>query len=124
MKFLSLFTKAPQHQRFNYEPRYYDPVKEELQKREARIKQELARERGEQIEDNKHRSRIAGSFHSARKRSKGGSGTSATMIRFGIILFMVVFFIAYLEFGRPVLYSLFAIVPIYFYFRFKKTGSS
>lgn len=119
MKFLSLFTKAPQHQRFNYAPRYYDPIKEELEERESRIKQELARERGEQLDESKHRSRIAGSFHAARKRSKGGPGTSATMIRLGIILFMVVFFIAYLEFGRPVLYSLFAVVPIYFYFRFK-----
>jgi Flp pilus assembly protein TadB len=119
MKFLSLFTKAPQHQRFKYAPRYYDPIKEELEERESRIKQELARERGEQLENSKHRSRIAGSFHAARKRSKGGPGTSATMIRLGIILFMVVFFIAYLEFGRPVLYSLFAVIPIYFYFRFK-----
>ncbi len=119
MKFLSLFTKAPQHQRFNYEPRYYDPVKEELEKRESRIKQELARERGEQPEDNNYRSRLAGSLHAARKRSKGGSGTSATMIRLGIFLFMVVFFIAYLEFGSPVFYSLFAAVPIYFYFKFK-----
>jgi hypothetical protein len=121
MKILSLFTKAPQHQRFKYSPRYYDPVKEELKERESRIKLELARERGEQLDDeNKHRSRITGSFHAARKRSKGGPGLSAIMIRFGIILFMVVFFIAYLEFGRPALYSLFAVVPLYFYFRFKK----
>jgi hypothetical protein len=120
MKILSLFTKAPQHQRFKYSPRYYDPFKEELKERENRIKEELARERGEQLDENKHRSRIAGSFQAARKRSKGGPGLSATMIRFGIILFMVVFFIAYLEFGRPALYSLFAVVPLYFYFRFKK----
>jgi len=119
MKFLSLFTKAPQHQRFKYEPRYYDPVKEELEEREKRIKQELARAKGQQLDENNYRSRIAGSFHSARKRSKGGSGTSTAMIRLGIILFMVVFFIAYLEFGRPMLYSLFAVVPIYLYFRFK-----
>jgi hypothetical protein len=119
MKFISLFTKTPSHQRFSYTPRYYDPVKEELEKRESRIKQELALERGERREEEKHRSRIAGSFHAARKRSKGGPGISATMLRLGIILFMVVFFIAYLEFGSPVFYSLFAVAPIYFYFRFK-----
>ena len=118
MKFLSLFNKAPQHQRFNYAPRYYDPIKEELEEREKRIKQDLARDRGEQLEVS-YRTRIAGSFQAARKRNKGGSGTSPMMMRLGAILFMVIFFIAYLEFGRPVLYSLFAVVPIYFYIRFK-----
>ncbi len=47
MKFLSLFTKAPQHQRFNYNPRFYDPQKEEMKEREERIKLEVIRNRGE-----------------------------------------------------------------------------
>jgi hypothetical protein len=120
MKFLSLFTKAPTHQRFNYTPRYYDPVKEELEERESRIKTELARNRGEVIDENSYRSRIAGSFQAARKRgSSKPTGGNSTMLRLVIILFMVVFIIAFLEWGRPVLYSLFALVPLYFYTRFK-----
>ena len=35
MKLPTLFGKIPKHQRFNYGPRYYDPVKDE---REARHK--------------------------------------------------------------------------------------
>ncbi len=120
MKFLSIFTKAPTHQRFNYTPRYYDSAKEEVEERESRIKTELARERGEAIEENNHRTRIAGSFHAARKRNASSPGGGSTaMLRLVIILFMVVFIIAYLQWGRPVLYSLLAIVPLYFYTKFK-----
>jgi hypothetical protein len=120
MKFISLFTKAPNHQRFNYTPRYYDPVKEEWEERESRIKNEVERERGKAIEESTYRTRIAGSFQAARKRgSSSPAGGNATMMRLVIILFMVVFIMAFLQWGRPVLYSLFALVPLYFYTRFK-----
>lgn len=122
MKFLSLFTKAPQHQRFNYTPRFYDPQKEEMKEREERIKLEVIRNRGEVPEEaGNYRSRIAGSFQAARKRSKGesGGGVSATMIRLGILLFFTIFIIAFLEWGQPVLYSLFLFIPFYFYLKFK-----
>jgi Flp pilus assembly protein TadB len=123
MKFLSVFTKAPKHQRFNYAPRFYDPQKEEMEERESRIKLELAREKGEEINDDLtgHRRRISGAFHAARKRNNPVSaGANATMLRLGILLFMVVFIIAFLEFGRPVLYSLILFVPFYFYLKFKR----
>ncbi|MBL7874526.1 MAG: hypothetical protein JNL53_02615 [Cyclobacteriaceae bacterium] len=121
MKILSLFTKAPQHQRFRYNPRFYDPVKEELKEREDRIKSELERERGEvRQEPGDYRSRIAGSFQAARKRSKPTTDTSATLIRLGILLFLTVLIVAYLEWGRPALYLLFLFVPFYFYLKFKR----
>lgn len=120
MKFFSLFTKAPQHQRFNYTPRFYDPQKEEMQEREKRIRMELEREQGiVQETTSDYRSRIAGSFQAARKRSKPAIGANATMIRFGVLLFLAVFIIAFLEWGRPALYSLFLFVPFYFYLKFK-----
>jgi hypothetical protein len=37
--------KTPKHQRFNLTPRHYDPVKEELEARIARIKSEVEREK-------------------------------------------------------------------------------
>jgi hypothetical protein len=122
MKFLSLFTKAPQHQRFNYTPRFYDPQKEEMKEREERIRLEVIRNKGEVPEETaNYRSRIAGSFQAARKRSKPepGSGVSATMIRLGILLFFTAFIIAFLQWGQPVLYSLFLFIPFYFYIKFK-----
>lgn len=121
MKFLSLFTKAPQHQRFSYTPRFYDPVKEELEQRESRIKKELEKERGVESEDTTaaYRTRIAGSFQAARKRGKQTGGTSVAMTRLFILLFITVFLIAFLEFGRPALYMFVLFVPFYLYLKFK-----
>jgi hypothetical protein len=123
MKFLSVFTKAPKHQRFNYTPRFYDPLKEEMEERESRIKLEIAREKGETTTEDLtgHRRRISGAFQAARKRSNPVSGgTNATMLRLGILLFLAIFIIAFLEFGRPVLYSLILFVPFYLYLKFKR----
>ncbi|WP_193323683.1 hypothetical protein [Marinifilum sp. N1E240] len=41
MGFSSGFFKKPQHKRFNIQPRYWDPAKEEREDRERRIKSEL-----------------------------------------------------------------------------------
>jgi len=122
MKIISLFTKAPKHQRFNYNPRFYDSSKEEMVERESRIKLEIERERGTLNPDeiSGYRGRISGAFQKARKRSNPVSaGTSATMLRLGILLFITVFLIALFEFGRPALYSLFLFVPFYLYLKFK-----
>ncbi len=35
------FFKKPEHKRFNIQPRYWDPIKEEQEERENRIKAEL-----------------------------------------------------------------------------------
>jgi len=122
MKILSLFTKAPQHQRFKYAPRFYDAQKEEMKVREERIKLEVIRSKGEVPEESvNYRSRIAGSFQAARKRSKAepNGGVSPTLIRLGILLFITVLIIAFMEWGQPVLYSLFLFIPFYLYLKFK-----
>lgn len=38
------FFKLPKHRTFSYKPRYYDPVKEELQERKRLIEQEVKAE--------------------------------------------------------------------------------
>lgn len=120
MKFLSLFTKAPQHQRFQYKPRYYDAQKEEMEERESRIRTELARERGQAVEEaGGHRSRIAGAFQAARRRSNPSQSGTTIMIRLGALLFISVFLIAFITWGKPVLYSLFLFIPVYFFLRFR-----
>ncbi|MEQ8424327.1 MAG: hypothetical protein RIA63_06425 [Cyclobacteriaceae bacterium] len=119
MKFLSLFTKTPSHQRFNYTPRYYDPVKEEMKEREARIRRELKIEQEQGPGD--YRSRISGSFHAARKRSKQSSQSlGENLLRFGIILFLVLFVIAYIQWGEVAFYGFALFIPFYLYLKFKK----
>ena len=123
MKFISLFTKAPNYQRFNYTPRYYDAKKEEMMEREDRIRKEIELERGivSSEDTGAYRSRMTGSFHSARKRSKSvSSGPNVAMLRLAILLFISLLLFAFLTWGKPALYSLFIFVPVYFYFKFRK----
>lgn len=124
MKFISLFTKTPNHKRFGYKPRYWDPEAEERKEREDRIRKEIERERGqteptEEGED--YRARIAGSFHASRRRSNKSPGElNSVLLRSGVLLFLVLFLMAFLTWGKDSLYALIVFVPIYFYFKFKK----
>lgn len=119
MKIISLFTKAPQNQRFTYRPRYYDPSKDEMIEREERIKNEIARERGTLKEDAGYRSRIAGSFQAARKRSKPSAQPNAVVMRLGVLLFITLLIVAFMQWGKPALYGAVIVIPIYLYVKFK-----
>jgi hypothetical protein len=120
MKFISLFTKAPSHQKFSYNPRFYDPKKEEMEERENRIKSELEKERGIQEDIGRHRSRIAGSFQAARKRSKASAEPNAAVLRSLILICLVLFLMAFITWGKVALYGLFLLIPVYVYLKFKK----
>ena len=113
MKIISLFTKAPQHQRFSYKPRYYNPQQDEMREREERIRKELERERGVSESDGNYKTRIAGSFQAARKRSKPATETNAVLLRFGVMLFITLLLIAVFQWGKGALYGGLAIVPFY-----------
>jgi hypothetical protein len=122
MKFISLFSKTPNHKRFNYTPRYWDQAAEERKEREERIRKDLEREQGLAPEGSpNYRARIEGSFHSARKRSNKSSGElNAVLLRSGVLLFLVLFLMAFLTWGTDSLYALLIFIPVYFYFKFKK----
>ncbi|SMO87444.1 hypothetical protein SAMN06265379_11147 [Saccharicrinis carchari] len=84
MKFT--FIKTAPHRTFNHNPIYYDPAKEEREKRNKRIRSEL----GQEIENDKEsiedrvrgqmRRKIKGNFDVARKEKKRSN------IRLAIIL--------------------------------------
>ena len=122
MKFVSLFTKAPNYKRFSFTPRYYDQQAEEMKEREERIRKEIEREKGEPASDTVgYRSRLSGSFQHARKRSNASQSTlRSSLIRLGVLLFLAIFIIAFLQWGKAVFYSLLIFVPVYFYLKFKK----
>jgi len=98
-----------------------------MMERELRIKKELERERGIVSENGTsgadYRSRISGSFHAARRRSKTSSGPNVVMLRLVVLLFITLFLVAFLTWGKPVFYSLFLFIPVYFYFKFKKNSN-
>ena len=124
MKLPQLFTKTPNYKRFAYTPRHYDPLEEERKEREQRIRQELNLESGKQEQDesiNGYRSRIAGSFKTAKKTVTVQRDPSASMLRLVILLVLTLGLIAFIEFGRIALYGVaFVFVPFYLYLKFRK----
>lgn len=112
------FLRTPKPQRFTIVPRYYDPVKEEVHVRTERIKAELNRNKS--LDSNYDpRSRIRGSF---KERRPSGVNKHSNVLQSIILLLLVALILGYLEFGNYALYLSLLIVPIYFYFRFKKNN--
>ena len=118
-KIPTLFGRTPKHQKFSFGPRFYDSKKEEMEERKRRVKQEMENEKNNSVEG--YATRIKGSFHTARKRSSATpSDLQASLIRIGILLFLVIFIIAYLQWGNVALYGFFAFVPFYLWLKFKR----
>jgi hypothetical protein len=117
MKLPTLFGKIPKHQRFNYGPRYYDPVKDE---REARHRaQNLSDE--ETGEGPDLRKRMSGAFQTARRHSKvTNSELRAVIIRLAVLLFLTLMIIGWLQWGGQVIYFGLLAIPVYLYFKFLK----
>ncbi len=106
----SLF-KTPRHKTFQYEPRFYDPEKEERQKRMERLS---AEGEGTQIgrED-----RIRSAFKDNRKVSKRNIGLSQLM------LIALLGCTAWLFFYKPSLSLYLLIVGLGAYYLFKRKGT-
>jgi hypothetical protein len=108
MKFPSLF-RIPNHTRFNYEPRYYDPVREELDVRVKQIKKEMERE--------KHLDMRTSMRESFERRKKASRYAGVNQI---IVLTLIVGGTAgWLFYGNTALYILALIFPAYIYFRIR-----
>jgi hypothetical protein len=89
------FFKLHKPKRFEYNPRYWDPEKEEREERIRRIKQEM----GVELEGGPVRTTITrGSFRQYKKHTKVRA-TRSSNIRLVIIL-AVLFLISYLIFYR------------------------
>lgn len=117
IKFPSLFGRTPKYQRFSFDPRFYDPQKEELKERENRIRQEMENYKNKTVEG--YKTRLQGSFHSARKRSSASQADlQAAVMRIAILLVLVVILIAYLQWGSVALYGLLIVIPVYAWMKF------
>jgi Flp pilus assembly protein TadB len=119
MKIPTLFGRTPKHQKFTFEPRFYDAKKEEREERERRIRQQLESEKTGGADG--YETRIKGSFHSARKRSSASQADlQASLIRIAILFVLVVMLVAYLQWGTVALYGMLVIIPIYAWLRFRR----
>ena len=125
MKFIQLFTKIPNYKKFGYAPRHYDPKEEERKEREIRIRQELmSKDEKEKIEEEAmagYRTRISGSFRTAKKTVSPQADPSSSMIRLVITMIITLGLIGFLQYGRIALVGVaLLIIPFYLYLKFRK----
>ena len=114
MKFPSLI-KLPKYSKFNFAPRYYDPVKEEIEQRTHRIKTEMDAQRAIGSDD---RARFRAEMeHVFKHREKQERSSSIMQITF-ILLFLSIF-VGYLFYGNNVIYGAIILIPAYIFYRRK-----
>lgn len=92
MGFTSFFNK-PEHKKFNIQPRYWDPAKEEREDREKRIKAELGiKDENEQYVPN-IKGRMKGQLRHTHTSSSSARNKSNVRL---LIIFVVLCFAAYI----------------------------
>lgn len=115
MRFPS-FIKVPGNRRFEIEPRYYDPVKEEIAERTAFIKHELAGRSSPE----------SGGYVPGKitfeKKTKTAPNSSLLQLLIALVLGLTV--VGWLYFGNQIFYSLWLVVPLYLFFRLRKSTRS
>lgn len=118
MKFKFGFFKTASHQRFHIEPRYYDPIKEDIENRTSRIKAEMGLT--DKDIDAGYRSQISGSFRKNMKHTPDQTGGQAAMLRMIIFIILVLLIGGFVYVGTEIFYILFLWVPFYLWKRFKR----
>lgn len=109
MKFPSL-SRLSKNKRFNFEPRYYDPVKEDIQNRTERIKGEM-----KITSARAHREQLKAAFSNRSKREK-----SSDFMQLLLILILLGTIGGWLIYGNTVLYVFAPVFLLYVYFRTRK----
>ncbi len=105
MKLPSL-TRLPKNKRFNFQPRYYDPIKEEIEERTSRISKEIG------DSDEYFREHISSAFR-RRARTEKTSG----IMQFILIISFVVIFFGYIYFGNQIFYLFLVLIPLYIWMK-------
>lgn len=88
------FFKLPKYRTFNYKPRYYDPIKDEVQERERLIEHEVNADRGSYIPGSSIRGNIKHQFQNSRKEvTKSKPQTLLIRLMLMVIIFLILYFI-------------------------------
>lgn len=115
MKFPSII-KIPKHQRFNIMPRYYDPVKEDMEQRISRIKQEL---KDGTNGEGELPSRLSGAFR-GRIYQRREQSSRSSLLQFFIMSTLGIGIFGYIYFGEVIFYFLMIAVALYVYLRVRR----
>ena len=110
------FFRTAKNQTFRYEPRYYDPIKEDLNKRKKKIQADLVTERkSNELPD--YARNISGAFG---RKTRSASYANTTLLQIIIMVMLTLTIIGWLQFGNQVFYTYFIFMPVYLFFRFKR----
>jgi hypothetical protein len=107
---LPLIFKTPRNKRFNFEPRYYDPIKEEIRERTEMIRRQLKSNDTEYI----HSSISQAFAKRSREYNKGNA------MQFSFIIVFIAVIIGYLYFGNAALISFLVVLPVYILLKLKR----
>ncbi|MGL1887799.1 MAG: hypothetical protein OCD76_14880 [Reichenbachiella sp.] len=118
MKFPS-FVKTQKYSRFEYSPRYYDAVKEEIDGKLRAAKARLKNGASDDEDENDHSSSISAAFSKRERKS-----SQASTVQLIIAAALLGTFVGWLFIGNDILYIFLILSPLYFYFRIKKKKSS
>lgn len=115
MKFPSLI-RLPQYKKFDYEPRYYDPVKDEITERTQRIQSDMEFE--QRMQASGTREEFRRHLDDAFKRRLQNE-RSTNIMQVVLVLLMVCIFVGYLFFGNVALYPSLLILAGYIVWRIR-----
>ena len=107
MRFPSLI-RLPRNKQFEVKPRYYDPIKEEIAQRTERIRREM--QGGDE----------AGPTGRITFERKSAAVPNASLMQLIIAAILSLTVVGWLYLGNDIAYALLIVVPIYFFFRFKR----
>ncbi len=110
---LPTLTRLAGYKKFEYQPRYYDPIKEDIQARTESIRRRLAQSQTGIYEQNDTRIREA--FQQNRRKNK-----QADLMQMAFVLFFGGIIFAYLEFGNVVLMPALGLLAGYVWLRMRK----
>jgi uncharacterized membrane protein YccC len=98
MKIPSLM-RVPKYKRFNFEPRHYDPLKEEIKNRTETIRQQLNKEHSGEHSEDAVKQRISQAFvRDKRKSSAGVNGLQLAMVFLISVTFVAFLYIGFYAF--------------------------
>lgn len=113
MRFPS-FIRLPRHQKFHYEPRYYDPIKEDIEQRTNMLKKERSNNTNVQAGE-----RISAHWKRSQKQAKQSS-----LRQIIIITILITTLVTYFYFGNMGIYIIMGIFALaYIIFKFNKLRS-
>ncbi|PIB34670.1 hypothetical protein BFP72_04215 [Reichenbachiella sp. 5M10] len=108
------FIRTSKHSRFNFEPRYYDPVKEEIEGKMKAARERLKRNDADSPLP-EYTSSISAAFQK-RERKSGQTSLIQMLLAAGMFGLVVGWFF----YGNDVFYVFLLLSPLYFYFRLRK----